>query len=58
MWEALSQLVAPAAGALALLDDDGRARVRDRVMPELVQYRDGDGYGIPGLARVATGTRG
>jgi len=56
-WDVLSQYVAPAAGALALLDDAGRDRVRSSVIADLERFRDGDGYRVPGLARVAVGTR-
>ncbi|MGE4114564.1 MAG: class I SAM-dependent methyltransferase [Candidatus Nanopelagicales bacterium] len=56
-WEVLSEHVAPAAAALARLDDAARARVRERVVGQLDAYVVGDGVRVPGLARVAVGTR-
>ena len=56
-WEVLSEHVAPAAAALARLDDAGRARVRERVVERLHGFRVDGGVRVPGLARVAVGTR-
>jgi SAM-dependent methyltransferase len=56
-WEVLSEHVAPAAAALARLDEDARARVRDRVVDRLAGFVVEGGVRVPGLARVAVGTR-
>lgn len=56
-WEVLSEHVAPAAAALSRLDDAGRARVRDRVVGQLEAFVVDGGVRVPGLARVAVGTR-
>jgi len=56
-WEVLSEHVAPAAAALSRLDDGARARVRDRVVERLAEFVVDGEVRVPGLARVAVGTR-
>jgi SAM-dependent methyltransferase len=56
-WDVMSEHVSLAAAALQQVDDETRARIRDRAIEAVRQYDQGTQTRVPGLARCTLGTK-